>query len=81
MRRLTQAGSVRDVCRFLVVVVITVVARLPLIIVPQLGFDLDTGLRGLGHLDLNPHPVAPVRDGLALDCEIRWRSRWRTRRV
>lgn len=82
MRRLTQDRSVRDVRRFLVAVVITVVARLlPLIIVPQLAFDLDAGLRGLGHLDLNPHPVTPVRDGLALDRKIRRRSRRWTRRV
>lgn len=79
-RRLTLAENVRDVSRFLVVVAIIIVARLPLIILSGLAFNLDAGLRGLGHLDLDPH-VVPVGDGLALDREAGRRSRRRTRRA
>lgn len=72
--------SVRDVSRLLVAVAITIVSRLPLIILPGFALNLDAGLRGLGHLDFNPH-VVPVRDRLALDRETGRRSRRRTRRA
>lgn len=79
--RLTLAENVRDVSRLLVVVAIIIVARLPLIILSGLAFNLDAGLRGLGHLDLDPHAVVSVGDGLALDREAGRRSHRRTRRA
>lgn len=76
------SGGVQNVSRLLVAVVITVVGQLlPLIILPGLTFDLDAGLRGLGHLDFNPYTVVPVYAGLALDGETNRRSRRGTRRV
>jgi len=81
-RRRWLSGSFKNVSWLLVAVVITVVARLlPLIILPGLTFDLDAGLRGLGHLDLNPYTVVPVYAGFALDRETDRRSRRGTRRV
>lgn len=76
-------GSVRNISRFFVAVVITIaVAELPLVVLPRFAFDLDAGLRGLGHLDLNSHPVVSVRDNeLALNRETGRRSRRRTRRT
>lgn len=74
--------SVQNVSRLLVAVAITVVARLlPLIILPGFTFHLDAGLRGLGHLDFNPHTVVPVYAGLGLDRETNRRPRRGTRRA
>lgn len=80
-RRLS--GSVQNVSRLLVAVAITVVARLlPPIILPGLTFHLDAGLRGFGHLDLNPYTGVPVfYAGFALDREANRRSRQGTRRA